>query len=170
MKPEFSRLFTRLLFRMSLSFTAAKAIGSWAGWGTSTGCSDHGRDRARRAQKPDPGRFTREEKSMAIDLQYKGTAALADGRRLPSDLTGALQGTRLGVTHRGTHPEHSQQHRWPPHLHRVTAGSTARPCATKPRSSTSRVCGWPLAVSLAGHGCHLLSLPQLDGEMASAQL
>lgn len=82
MNPEFSRLFTRLFFRMPLSFPAAKASGSWVESGTSTGCSDHGTDRARRAQKPDRARFTREEKSMAIDLQYKGTVLLADGCHL----------------------------------------------------------------------------------------
>lgn len=82
MNPEFSPLFTRLFLRMSLSFPAAEASGSWVGSGTSTGCSDHDRHRARRAQKPDRAGFTREEKSMAIDLQYKGTVVLADGCHL----------------------------------------------------------------------------------------
>lgn len=43
---------------------------------------------------PGPARFTREEKSMAIDLQYKGSVELAD--RPGCHLTGAVQGTRPG--------------------------------------------------------------------------
>lgn len=183
--------------------------------------NQHGllRARQRRSQtltktlhSPGPARFTREEKSMAIDLQYKGTAALADGRRLPSDR--GCAGDTAGVTSLGTaltgdtarghiagHQSaqggdtargHIAGHQLPTVGHsRSTASSTdghptrsrslraasstARPCATNPRSSsssrgTSTVCGWPLAVSLPGHGCHPLSLPQLDGETASARL
>lgn len=95
MKPEFSLY--KAVFADVLEFHCCRGKREVGGWAREPDGLLRARQRRSQTCKktlhsPGPARFTREEKSMAIDLQYKGTAALAGG----CHLTGAVQGTRRG--------------------------------------------------------------------------
>lgn len=139
---------------------------------------------------PNPSRFTWEEKSMAIDPQYKvGTRRWQTAGSW--HLTGAVQRTWLGVTSlgtqlRGTGTPAGVHGCRPPHAHRAPLGSKRR-CQSTCRKPSQRQIGhihgaWvALARALArtrpapaqpppGSPRATMQPARTDGQTASAQL
>lgn len=95
MKPEFSLY--KAVFPDVLEFHCCRGEREVGGWAreparAAPSTAETEPDVQENPAQPRPGQVYTGEKSMAIDLQYKGTAALAGG----CHLTGAVQGTRRG--------------------------------------------------------------------------
>jgi len=125
-KPEFSRLFTRPVIRMSSSFFAARRLaGGWVAAGTGTGRSDGGRAAARHTRKPPtapthPGRQRREEKKKKTNRWASTRSTKRNAARAGSwHPTGAARGRGSGRSRdppcRSTCREPWQQHMGPVH-------------------------------------------------------
>lgn len=127
MKPQFPRLFTRLFFRMSLSFTAAEVSGSWVGSGTSTAQTEP--DVHKNPAKPRPGQVYTGGKIDGHRSVTQRDRGAGRRQRLPPDRgcagDTATVTSLTGDTARG-HIAGDELpavgHPWPPHLHHVPAG------------------------------------------------